>query len=139
MIVADTSGIFASVDSAAAEHKAVTAILAEVDEPPLVTPFVVAEVDYLLTTRFGTKTAITFLQDVADGAYELVEFHPGDLGTAVGVVQRYADLNIGVTDASLVVAAARYGTTDLLSLDERHFRVIAPLWGAAFRLLPADY
>jgi predicted nucleic acid-binding protein len=139
MIVADTSGIYASVDTAAAEHKAVTAILAEVDEPPLITPFVVAEVGYLLTTRFGPKIAITFLHDVADGAYELVEFHRGDLGTAVGVVQRYADLNIGITDASLVVAAARYGTTDLLSLDEKHFRAISPLWGAAFRLLPADY
>src|SRR5262249_28990590 len=80
MIIADTSGIYASVDAAAAEHEAVTAILAEVDEPPLVTPFVVAEVDYLLTTRFGAKTAITFLQDVADGAYELVEFHRGTSG-----------------------------------------------------------
>src|SRR5215470_6370669 len=38
--------------------------------------------------------------------------------------------------ASLVVAAARYGTTDLLSLDERRFQAIAPLWGEAFRLLP---
>lgn len=68
MIIADTSGIYASVDVAAAEHKAVTAILTEVDEPPLITPFVVAEVDHLLTTRFGAKIAIAFLQDVADGA-----------------------------------------------------------------------
>jgi hypothetical protein len=34
----------------------------------------------------------------------------------------------------MIVAA-----TDLLSLDQRHFRAISPLWGAAFRLLPADY
>jgi predicted nucleic acid-binding protein len=138
MIVADTSGIFASIDTDAIEHEAVTALLADVDEPPLVTPFVVAEVDYLLTTRFGTNVAVTFLQDVVEGAYELVEFNRGDLGAALGLVRRYADLNIGITDASLVVTAARYGTTDLLSLDERHFRAIAPMWGEAFNLLPTD-
>lgn len=138
MIIADTSGIFASIDISAAEHSAVAATLAGLDEPPVVTPFVVAEVDYLLSTRFGPKVAAMFLQDVVDGAYELAEFHSGDLGAALGLVRRYGDLNIGVTDASLVVVAARYGTTELLSLDERHFRAIQPIWGEAFRLLPAD-
>lgn len=138
MIVADTSGIFASIDSSAAEHAAVVAILDDLADPPLVTPFVVAEVDYLLSTRFGPAVAANFLQDVVDGAYELVESHSGDVGAALGLVRRYADLNIGITDASLVVAAARYGTLDLLTLDERHFRAVQPLWGEAFRLLPAD-
>ncbi len=32
----------------------------------------------------------------------------------------------------------RYGVTDLLTLDERHFRAIAGPRGAPFRLLPAD-
>lgn len=51
----------------------------------------------------------------------------------------YAELNIGITDASLVVIAARYNTTRLLTLDQRHFRTVRPLWGAsAFRLHPND-
>jgi hypothetical protein len=38
-----------------------------------------------------------------------------------------------------VVIAARYQTTRLLTLDHRHFRTVAPLWGApAFTLRPAD-
>ena len=47
-------------------------------------------------------------------------------------------MRIGVTDASLVVLAARYRTTRLLTFDERHFRAIKPLHGEAFTLLPAD-
>jgi hypothetical protein len=37
-----------------------------------------------------------------------------------------------------VVLAAKYDTTRLLTLDERHFRVIRPLRGDAFTILPAD-
>jgi predicted nucleic acid-binding protein len=47
-------------------------------------------------------------------------------------------MNIGLTDASLVVLAATYGTTRLVTLDERHFRAIRPLPADAFTILPAD-
>ncbi len=47
-------------------------------------------------------------------------------------------MKIGVADASIVVLAARYRTTRLLTFDERHFRAIKPLHGEAFTLLPAD-
>jgi uncharacterized protein len=51
----------------------------------------------------------------------------------------YRDGYVGVADASNVVLADRYRTTRLLTLDQRHFRVLRPLWGAeAFTLLPFD-
>jgi predicted nucleic acid-binding protein len=44
-----------------------------------------------------------------------------------------------LTDASHVVLAARIGSTETATFDERHFRAIRPLGGAeAFRLLPVD-
>jgi len=43
-----------------------------------------------------------------------------------------------VADASVAVIAAKARTTNLLTLDERHFRCIRPLWGEVFSLLPAD-
>lgn len=45
---------------------------------------------------------------------------------------------MGLADASLVVLAHRYGTDRLLTLDERHFRVLRTREGQPFRLLPAD-
>ena len=54
------------------------------------------------------------------------------------LVGRYGELRIGLADASVAVIAAAAKTTRLLTLDERHFRPMRPLWGEAFTLLPAD-
>lgn len=48
-----------------------------------------------------------------------------------------ADLGISLADASIVTLAARHATRDVLTLDERHFRVLT-IKGKPFRLLPAD-
>jgi predicted nucleic acid-binding protein len=48
------------------------------------------------------------------------------------------ELRVGLADASVAVIAAAAKTTRLLTLDERHFRPMRPLWGEAFTLLPAD-
>jgi predicted nucleic acid-binding protein len=61
-----------------------------------------------------------------------------DLRAARELVAQYRDLRIGLADASLVVLAARYGTSRILTFDERAFRAIAPLPGGAFTVLPAD-
>jgi predicted nucleic acid-binding protein len=50
----------------------------------------------------------------------------------------YVDQRLGLADASVVMIAGRYRTTALLTLDERHFRAVRPLWGEAFTLLPTD-
>jgi predicted nucleic acid-binding protein len=139
VIVADTSGILASIDANAADHDGCARAVRESDEPLLVSHMVVAEVDYLLTTRFGVAAANRFLSDVVTGAYLLAPTDEGDLAEAVNVNTRYADQVLGVTDCLNVVLAARYGTIRILTLDERHFRVVKPLGhGSSFELLPAD-
>ena len=45
--------------------------------------------------------------DVADGVYTLATFGADDVGQAAALVQRYRTMHIGLTDASLVVLAAR--------------------------------
>ena len=61
-----------------------------------------------------------------------------EIAAAERLVGRYAELQIGLADASLVVLANRYGVRDLLTLDERHFRALRGPGGRPFRLLPAD-
>ncbi len=57
----------------------------------------------------------------------------------LGVQAARKNPGIGLTDASLLVLAARLETTRIATLDERHFRVVLALTGeAAFTLLPAD-
>jgi predicted nucleic acid-binding protein len=139
MIVIDTSGVLAAKDESHPEHADVARALVETTEDLLLSPFVLAECDYMLSTRLGHSAAREFLDEVSGGAYQLVDFDSGDVATACGIIDRYGDLSIGIADASLVVIAARYQTVRILSFDHRHFRTVAPLWGApSFCLLPID-
>lgn len=52
------------------------------------------------------------------------------------LVDRYADLPLGGTDASLVAMAERLALTQVATLDHRHFRVVRPRHVDAFELLP---
>jgi predicted nucleic acid-binding protein len=57
----------------------------------------------------------------------------------VRIAERYANINLGLADASLVALTERLATTTIATLDERHFRAVRPLAaGDAFTLLPAD-
>ena len=136
MIIADTSGLLALYNRREPAHGAVTAAVAAAVEPLVVSPYVVAELDYLIATRVGVEAEIAVLQELAGGAYEHAPFGSDDLAACAQIVGRYRDQAIGVTDASLVVLANRYRTRTILTLDQRHFRTLRPLTGGRFTLLP---
>jgi predicted nucleic acid-binding protein len=139
VIIADTSAILATIDTDAAEHAACVEILGHLRSPMLLSAMVVAETDYLLTTRFGIPTANRFLADVASGAWELVESDAEDINDVITVNTRYQALKLGATDSLNIVLAARYDTAAMFTLDHRHYRATTPLSGvASFTLLPAD-
>ena len=138
MIVLDTSGLLAAIDSSQRLHSAAAAALRSTDGPLLLSPFVLAELDYLISTRVSLKAATALLDQVADGAYRLEPMGPEDVARASEIIGRYHDLELGLADASIVVLAERHGTHDLLTLDERHFRAVAGPGGRPFRVLPAD-
>ncbi len=86
----------------------------------------------------SADAASRLLAQVADGAYRLETMTADDVATANLVISRYLDLTLGLADASLVVLSRRYDCTDLLTLDERHFRAVEGARGRPFRILPAD-
>lgn len=138
MIVLDTSGLLAALDASQASHAPAARALTAAGSPRILSPFVLAELDYLLTTRVSAATAQALLAEVAGGAYQLEPFLDTDVGAALEVLERYAQLGLGLADASLVVLADRHRTHDILTLDQRHFRALRALDGQPFRLLPAD-
>ena len=75
---------------------------------------------------------------MASGIFKLAEFDPADVGATAGVVERYSGLRIAIADASIMVLAAKYGTTRVLTFNERHFLAMRPLHGDAFTILPTD-
>lgn len=138
MIVLDTSGLLAAIDASQHHHSAAAAALKESPGPLLLSPFVLAELDDLISTRVSTTAARAFLDQVATGVYRLEPMGADDVAAACQVIDRYADLGLGLADASLVVLADRHRTFDVLTLDERHFRAVRGPGGRPFRILPAD-
>jgi predicted nucleic acid-binding protein len=138
VIIVDTSGLLAAIDASQRLHHEATAALQGASPPWVMSPFVLAELDYLLATRVGVDAQRELLAEVGRGVYQLESFGQADIEAAERVVGRYQDLSIGLADASLVVLAARYGVRDLLTLDERHFRAMRGPGGRPFRILPAD-
>lgn len=138
MIVVDTSGLLALVDPVQQDHERVASVLERERGPFLLSTFVLAELDCLLSKRVGVDAELAFLRRVGAGDYAVESFDDEDIMAAADLVERYRGQGIGLADASMVILAARAETNRILTLDERHFRVIRPIRGGAFTILPAD-
>jgi predicted nucleic acid-binding protein len=138
VILLDTSGLLAAIDASQRQHDAARRALEAAPPPWLLSPFVLAELDYLLAARVGQRAERALLAEVGRGVYRLEAFDADDIEAAERLIGRHADLDLGLADASLVVLANRHGVRDLLTLDERHFRAVRGPGGRPFRLLPAD-
>ena len=138
MIVADTSVIYALLDANDTNHKIAAKWYLDTVPSLATTPLILAEVDHLAATRAGTAAQQAFHTDIAGGAYDIV-WWPDAAADSVATTRQYADLGIGLADASLVALAARLNTTSIATFDQRHFRAMRPSAGGdAFRLLPLD-
>lgn len=136
-MIVDTSLLLAAFVPDQRMHAECAQVLRTV-RPLVLSPLVLAELDYLTERIAGVDAELTLLAELSSGAYELASFGLDDMARARTVVERYRDLPLGLTDASLVVLADRYDTDTIGTLDERHFRVVRSLSGRPLRILPAD-
>lgn len=100
--------------------------------------YVAAEIDYMLGRRLGWIAQEAFLHDLARGVYELQMPTPAEHQAMRQLAVQYRDLNPGLADLSVVVLANRNRTNRIATFDQRHFRVMRPLSGGSFTLLPSD-
>lgn len=138
MIIADTSGLYAAISRRQPRHSDAREAVESDPGPVILSPFVLAELDYLLGAREGVDASLAMLDAVAAAAFELASFASADVARAKSIIEAYRDLAIGLADASLVVLANRHGTDRVLTFDQRHFRVLRTLSGDPFTVLPAD-
>lgn len=137
-LLIDAGPLVALADGHDPQRQAILGAL-EADSGSLVVPApTTAEVDYLLGQRFGHPARRAFVSDLAAGRFAVACLERADYAVIAELDDRYRDLGLGLSDCALVVLADRYGTDRILSFDERHFRVVTPLSGGAFTILPAD-
>ncbi len=134
-VIVDTSALLAFFDASEPDHTAVSEVLAAADVL-VVSPYVVAELDYLVATRHGVENELAVLDELAGGAWDLAALDADGLHRARRVIASYRDQQIGVADASIVVLAERYRTRTIASLDRRYFGILRSLDGGSFEVLP---
>jgi uncharacterized protein len=95
----------------------------------LIVPVPVAgEVDQLIRARAGAAPARAFLGSLAAGDHLVVYLSPGLLRRAQEIDAMFADLNLGLADASIMALAERDGLP-ILTFDFRDFRAAHPTRG----------
>ena len=135
MLVVDTSVLLAAADNADPDHD--PCIRAIQNAGPLVTTtLVVAETAYLIGRQLGAAAEAGFFRAVAASEIQVEPVTPADARRIADLIETYADLGLGGTDASLVVLAERLNVTRIATLDRRHFTVVRPSHIAAFDLVP---
>jgi predicted nucleic acid-binding protein len=137
--VVDAAPLIALADRADRLHGAVVRILRTEPGRLIIPAPVTAEVDYLLGVRIGRAARLAFLDDLAAGRFEVACLSQDDHVAIRALEEQYAAFSPGLADLSIVIIAARFATDRIVTFDERHFRAIRPLGGAAaFTILPAD-
>jgi predicted nucleic acid-binding protein len=89
---------------------------------------VIVEVDQLARARVGAHAARLFLAALDAGEHEIAYLFPGIFRRAIEIDHRYADLDLGLADAS-VMALAERRRLPILTFDFEHFRATQPPQG----------
>ena len=137
MLIVDTGPLLAAADTGEHHHAASRELLADAKGPLFVPMLVVAEVAYMLGRWLGEHAERTFARSLAEGELIPEPVEVPDWTRIHELVDQYADLRLGITDASVIAACERLGETKLATLDHRHFSAIRPRHCASLELLPA--
>jgi predicted nucleic acid-binding protein len=135
-VVVDTSALYAYVDSSARRHADVQALIDAERSSLVLTPGVLIEIDHLLRRRVNAHTARRVGEELVSGAYEIVSFSRDEVRRAYAIMDRFRDRGLSLTDASLLEAADRLGSSTIFTLDRRDFDGLVRADGTPLTILP---
>lgn len=136
MIIVDTGVLLSYFAASDPDHRSVVDFLDSTAERLVTTPLVLAELDYFVLDRFGPRVEARVLKRVIGSSLEILPFGAHELNACVRILDRYRDLELGLTDASVIAAAEANGTRRIATLDIKDFGAVAPTSGGSFELLP---
>ena len=137
-LILDAAPLVAADDARDPQRSVVRRLITEEPDDLVIPAPVSAEVDYLLGQRLGRRARLAFLSDLAAGRFQVICLDAADYQLVMQYEERYADLDVGLADLSVVALAHRFGTNRIMTFDQRHFRALGPPGGGAFTLHPAD-
>lgn len=102
-------------------HHRATECLTQFDESLITTWPVMTETCHLLLARLGPYAPHKFLDNYANGAFQVFSLTPEHAPRIVALMKKYVDLPMDLADASLVILAEHLGQGRILSTDLRDF------------------
>ncbi len=125
MLVLDTGVLFAVADAADGDHERCDELLAGRPASELILPTpVMVEASWLIECRLGPEAEAAFLASILAGELTRVDLLEPDWERVIELVSRYADLGLGLVDASVVAVAERLKIGALATLNHRDFTVV---------------
>ena len=79
---------------------------------------------------------LQFVRRLLQPAWNFEPLQPVDFARVSAILDKYHDMDLDFVDAAVVAIAERLNITRVLTLDQRHFRVIRPSHCTAFEILP---
>jgi hypothetical protein len=135
-LVLDTGPILAILDADDAAHASCVDLLDNFDEPLIVVAATLVEIDYWIRKRLQPAVWSIFIEDVAEGAYRLEHLSSEEMKRVAELEAEYADLDLGMVDAAVIVTCEKFGERKVATLDRRHFGTVRPRHADHLQILP---
>lgn len=135
-VLADTGVLVSAADSREPRHADCAKVLRSHHGQMVMSAPVVAETSWMIESRLGPKAEARFLRLVTSGEIEVIDLSLADYLRCVELIETYADLGLGLVDASVVTIAERLSIATIATLNHRDFSVVRPRHVEAFELVP---
>ncbi len=131
-LICDTGALLDYLVAAAPDHRAFRDAI-DRSRTRYVPGLVLAEVDYFLRKERAAMAAL--IRDLSRGAFTYAAPTLTTLDRAMDLDRQYADLGLGLVDASIVALAEELGVHRLATRDVRHFSAVRLRGGMRFDLV----
>ncbi len=132
----DTGFLYAVLNQKERQHKLTASLLANLRQEVVLPVHAITEIAYLLKRDIGVEASASFVASLTTKSVTLECAQPADYQRAAELMRQYADAKLDFVDAIIVAIAERLNITQLLTLDQRDFRMIRPSHCNSFELLP---
>jgi predicted nucleic acid-binding protein len=136
IVIVDTGVLLAAADADDADHEPCAELLREHRGQLWVPAPVVPECSWQVEHHLGPKAEARFLRLIITGELKVVDLTVADYTRCIELIETYADLGLGLVDASVITVAENLAATTVATLNRRDFTVVRPRHVASLDLIP---
>jgi predicted nucleic acid-binding protein len=135
-IVVDTGILLGAADSDDDDHQVCADVLREHRGQLVVPAPVIPETAWQIEHNLGPRSEADFLDLITSRELQVADLTIMDYRRCKELIEQYADMGLGLVDASVITVAEKLNVTTLATLNRRDFSVVRPRHADAFELLP---